>query len=357
MRILHGMTDVAGQGSYAVLGLQQNNVDAEMVVWEKNKFAYIDYKSLNISRKPLLYPISFLKMSLFAIKAMREYDVFHFHFSRSLMPFNLDLKVLKRLDKKVYMEYHGSDIRWQHYRTYPKFWPTADLPPKNTGKLKAIDRVQKYVDAYIVHDFELEKHLPKNDVPVYYAPLKINVDRFTPIFPDRNKTEKIRIVHAPSENIIKGSKYVEEAINSLKSRYDIEYVLVQNKPQNEALEIFATADIIVDQLFIGSYGVFAIESMAMGKPVVCYLADDMVSQFPKELPIVNATINDLAEKLESLIIDAEKRYSLGVQGRNYAENYHDYKYVAKELEEIYVGNIAPTSQREAFEYVRNLREG
>src|SRR6058998_2007963 len=35
-----------------------------------------------------------------------------------------------------------------------------------------------------------------------------------------------------------------------------------------------TADLLVDQLLTGWYGAVAVEMMALGKPVVCYLRED-----------------------------------------------------------------------------------
>ena len=61
MKIFHGMSDIAGQGSYAVAGLRENGVESELVVFRKNSFGYGEDKCLNISKNPLLYPWSALK--------------------------------------------------------------------------------------------------------------------------------------------------------------------------------------------------------------------------------------------------------------------------------------------------------
>ena len=55
------------------------------------------------------------------------------------------------------------------------------------------------------------------------------------------------------------------------------------------------ADLIVDQLIIGWYAMFAIESMALEKPVICYLREDLAIFIHKKilicenLPLINAT--------------------------------------------------------------------
>ena len=63
--------------------------------------------------------------------------------------------------------------------------------------------------------------------------------------------------------------------------------------------------------------------MALGKPVVTSLDDDVVRQteraFGIELPILAATKDDLAEKLAWLIKQPEERMRRGAAGRAYVD--------------------------------------
>ena len=148
-----------------------------------------------------------------------------------------------------------------------------------------------------------------------------------------------------------------DAYEKLKNKYsNIELVLVEGKTQQEAFEIYKTADIIVDQLFAGTYGVFAIESMALGKPVVTYISDEMKRNLPQELPIVSASIYSIESVLEELIINGRLRRDKGVEGREYVENYHNYKHVAYILRDIYYGKATPLTGRNAFNQVKIIRK-
>lgn len=354
-KILHGMVDVAGQGTYEVQGLKEKGIDAELVVWEKNRFAYSDYKSLNISRKPLLYPISLIKMVSFFVYGLFKYNIFHFHFSRSLLLFNFDLFWLKLFRKKVFMEYHGSDIRWQFYRNRPVYWPEEEVPGVSERSRRHSRLIHKYVDAYILHDAELLKHLPADDVPVYFLPLKLDISKFNMQIPKLNN-DKLLIVHANSGNVFKGSKYIMAALDNLHTRYKFEHILVQNMTQEEAHKIFEKADIIIDQMFFGAYGVFALESMAMGKPIISYISDDMLEEYPEELPIQVANIDNIESVIEKLILDENLRVTLGRQGREYVETYHDYRVVTEELLNIYLSDTVPCSAREGFARIKELKE-
>jgi glycosyltransferase involved in cell wall biosynthesis len=114
---------------------------------------------------------------------------------------------------------------------------------------------------------------------------------------------------------------------------------VHGVPHDEAVERFKRADIVVDQLHYLWHGVFAIESMAYGKPVVTHLDPAAVRQteegFGLKVPIVPATKDDLVEKLRPLVESFELRKRLGEEGRAYVERVHDLDKVADRFIELY----------------------
>jgi glycosyltransferase involved in cell wall biosynthesis len=77
--------------------------------------------------------------------------------------------------------------------------------------------------------------------------------------------------------------------------------------------------------------------MALGKPVVCYIHDSLLSTYPEGFPIVNANPDTIESVLEELLLSPQKRHDIGIQSREYAEGVHDIKVVAKRLEKIYLG--------------------
>lgn len=54
----------------------------------------------------------------------------------------------------------------------------------------------------------------------------------------------------------------------------------------------------------------------------CFIHQSLLSIYPSTLPIVNANIDNLPQKLAILIKDGNLRYKLDVEGRKYVENYH-----------------------------------
>ena len=87
------------------------------------------------------------------------------------------------------------------------------------------------------------------------------------------------------------------------------------------------------------HGVFAIECMAYGKPVVTHLDAEAVEKtenaFGRKVPVVSAGPEDLEAKLRPLVESFELRNRLGEEGRAYVEQVHDIDKVADRFIEIY----------------------
>ncbi len=356
LRIMHGLSEVAGQNSYSVQGLKEIGESAETVVYYKHPFAYKYDICLGINkanRKLFLYYA--LKLLFFYFRALFRYDVFHFHFGHSILN-GFELWTYHLFNKKFFFEFHGSDLRDQKKACEIMGMPFEEKDATNPKLHKRNKNICKKADGIIIHDDELIPYLPdiKNDY--YVVPLRVDLDKFVPCYP-KNSNEHIRIVHAPSARAFKGTKYVLEAFDVLSKKHEnIELVLVEGKTQEEAIEIYKTADIIVDQLYAGTYGVFAIECMALGKPVITYISEEMKECLPEELPIVSGNTKTICDALELLINDSEMRIMIGKQGRKYAEDYHDYRAIAYVLKDIYYGLAKPLSGREAFLQVKEKKE-
>ena len=95
----------------------------------------------------------------------------------------------------------------------------------------------------------------------------------------------------------------------------VDLEIVEGLHHDEARRRYEQADIVVDQLNAGWYGLFAIEAMALGKPVVTFLHEEAVARtedaFGTTVPIVSATAETLAAHLRPLVEDADHRRRVG----------------------------------------------
>jgi hypothetical protein len=212
------------------------------------------------------------------------------------------------LHKKSVFHYLGSDIR---------------------GKSREQLAYGTRADAEIVGSYDAIHWVPDAHV----IPPGLDLREFTPVPPSDSPNPLV--VHAPSNREKKGTRFVIEACEQLGVELDI----VEGVPHEEARARYARADIIVDQLAAGWHGVFALESMALGKPVVTHLKPDVVERsaegFGVRLPIVPATKETLADALRPLIDQPALRRELGAAGRAYVERVHDIERIANRLIDLY----------------------
>jgi glycosyltransferase involved in cell wall biosynthesis len=154
------------------------------------------------------------------------------------------------------------------------------------------------------------------------------------------------VVHAPSSQIVKGTETILSAVSELKKRgLCFEFKLIENLSNHEARKIYEAADIVVDQLRIGWYGVLAVECMALGKPVVSYIRDDLVQVFKNELPLANANLDNIQDVLRELIESFDVRQQISLRARSYVEKVHDADIVAQKLYNEY---------REIYNYSKSV---
>jgi glycosyltransferase involved in cell wall biosynthesis len=171
---------------------------------------------------------------------------------------------------------------------------------------------------------------------VHVIPIAIDLSRFQPVYPDAAKS-RLLVIHAPTNPEFKGTAYVEQAVRELQRDIDFEYRRVEHMNHDQAVRLYQDADIIVDQVRCGSYGLLSVEAMALGKPVVAYIRDDLKALFPPGLPIYNANPDNLRERLRELLTNPALRLELGLKGRKYVENHHAKEVAVDRLEQIYAG--------------------
>ena len=164
-------------------------------------------------------------------------------------------------------------------------------------------------------------------------PPGLDLRPFTPVPP--SDRERPLVIHAPSIRAKKGTEDVIAACAQLPVELD----LVEGVPHDEARERYARADIAVDQLRAGWHGIFALEAMALGKPVLSYLKPDVVEQAKRSygvrVPIVPTTADTLVETLRPLVASPAERRRIGAESRAYVERVHDIDRIADRLIDLY----------------------
>jgi glycosyltransferase involved in cell wall biosynthesis len=305
LRVVHCPVNTAGVPWANVQALRRRGVDAQLVVF--NRYPLHSEADWSLDRHGGLLRKQAAAWSALA-RLLPKADVFHFYFGLTLVPQSLQFPILGALRKKSVMHYLGSDIR---------------------GKSPAELAAGKKAGAEVVGSYDAIRWVPEAEM----IPPGIDVTAIEPAVP----AERSRpvILHAPSSRRRKGTEHVIEACKGL----DADLLLVEGLHHDEAFERYGEADIVVDQLNAGWYGLFAIECMALGKPVVTFLHDEAVARTEHELdtrvPIVRATKETLRAALAPLVASAAERQRIGAESRAYVEQVHDLERVADRLLALY----------------------
>ena len=305
MRVTHCPVNTAGIPWTNVQALRARGVDAQLVVFNRYKLhpeADLDLRrSGGFLRRQLTQARAFARLAPFT-------DVFHFYFGLTLLPKSIQFPLLRVLGKRSVMHFLGSDIR---------------------GKQPQQLAWAKRAGARVVGSYDAIRWVPDAHV----IPPGIDLSALEPAPPGERKRPVV--MHAPSSRTRKGTEHVVAACAEL----DVDLEIVEGLDHREAFERYRRADVIVDQLNAGWYGVFAIEAMALGKPVVAFLHDEASRRteeaFGIEVPIVNATKQTLVAALRPLVESPEERRRVGAASRAYVEQVHDVDRVADRLLALY----------------------
>jgi glycosyltransferase involved in cell wall biosynthesis len=305
LRVTHCPVNIAGIPWENVQALRRKGVDARLVVFERGRLH--PEADWSLDRRGGLARRLASQFMAFARLAPRT-DVFHFYFGLTLLPQSVQFPLLKLLRRRSVFHYLGSDIR---------------------GKTPAELAYGKRADAEIVGSYDAVRWVPEAHV----IPPGLDLRPFTPVPPSDSR--RPLVVHAPSSRAKKGTEHVIEAC----ARLPVELDIVEGVPHDVARDRYARADIVVDQLNAGWHGVFALESMALGKPVVAHLKPDVVERsaagYGVRIPIVPATAETLVEALRPLVEQPPLRRELGAAGRAYVEQVHDIDRIADRLIDLY----------------------
>jgi len=317
---LHNIAGVPYILSRAQRGL---GIGSDVVVFRKNSYGYGYDFNMQVDRLPrILQP--FLRVKELLSK-YRNYDVYHLH-SSSFLPFYLDAPILRLLNKKIVYHHHGSDVRELKFL-------------KNSIKIikKGIPFFSRLGNFHYVSTPDLLEIVPGSE----WLPNPVNVESLNEFARKhahaRKKREEIIVAHAPTNRKVKGTDFVINAVNQLKKEgLNIRLDLIENKEHETALQHILNADIVVDQLIVGWYGVQAIEAMILKKPVCVFIRKDLEKNFKGfSMPVCNSSVSSIKENLRELVLDDNLRNKLGENGEKYAKKMHDSNKIAEKTIKLY----------------------
>jgi hypothetical protein len=239
-----------------------------------------------------------------------------------------DIAALRAAGVNVGLLFHGSDIRLpsRHAKREPwsPFTPGDDLTERlETQARRHAELVESLGLPVFVSTVDLLDDVPDAQwLPVAIDPAPWQ-QAARPLFTG----ERPVVVHVPSHAQLKGTDRIDAVLTALHDSGVLEYRRVTGVPHSGMPAVIGDADIVVDQLRIGLYGVAAAEALAAGRIVVSYVGDAVRhrvrSLTGREVPIVEADPDTLGDVVTGLIADRDAAAERAAAGPAFVTELHD----------------------------------
>lgn len=359
MRVLHLPAPIGGMPWGLAQGERMLGLSSEVLIsmdsWLHYPADRVIFKNPPSSIIGKLFGLTTLIREVYRIR--NHYDVFHFNFGTSLIDlwrkkFPLQDLPFYKGKGKIVVTFNGCDAR-QKYSTMKRvaFSACHDqncyngiCNPEGQDKLKRlkISKFDHYADNIFTVNPDLMYFLPKR---TQFLPYTIyNWSEIQPL-PYKKNTKIFRIVHSTTNRAAKGSESILKALEKLKIRFKdhLEVILIEKMPNEKARQVYAEADLAIDQILIGWYGAFAVEVMKMGVPVMAFIRKEDLQFVPKAMAndcqhaIIQADPVSVYERLSEVIENPSMLRTYREAALEYVHRWHDPIYVAQITKSTYEG--------------------
>ncbi|WP_415278442.1 hypothetical protein ABXT72_00750 [Candidatus Pelagibacter sp. Uisw_094] len=286
----------------------------------------------------------FIGPILFAILCIKSKN-FLFFWNDGFLSFDenreFQFKFLKKNKKKVACFFCGSEIRSYYcsLKLEKKFnldnqirYRLLGQGKKNINdfemRLKEFCKItDKYADIIFNYETDQISYLKKKCYPFFYnfesKKFQLDLKKF-------NNLKTVKIVHAPTNPIIKGTPIIRAVIQKLKKlNYNIEYHELVDLKNSEVLKELKDAHIVINELYGYSPGLFSIEGMFSSCMVITSASEKFEKLLPKNSSkswVVGNYLNLEKQLLyylnrkEKIRIIAEKGYKWAQTNANLEKN-------------------------------------
>ncbi|MGE4425272.1 MAG: glycosyltransferase [Solirubrobacteraceae bacterium] len=328
-RVLLAAVEVAGVGSATRDALRRRGNDAHLWVIVPHPF--------QASHDRLLE--GYRARAAAALRAPFAFDVLHLQAGNTLAEF-LDVawaRIQPRRRPVVVMHYWGDDVRLRLRTGQIPIGADADWRNQQLRNERLMRRrlrlAARLCDAAIVSDLELADHARQWFRTVYLVPTPLELEGLPQARPAERPVA--RIVHAPSHRLKKGTDTIVSAVERLSRQRPVELRLLERMPRRDVWNAIADADIVVDQLGSQTTGVLALETMAIGRPVMVQYQPELLAPFARDTPAIAVSPETLEDEMARLLDDPDRRRRIGSAGRAFVRRVHDSDAVAAAIEHVY----------------------
>lgn len=356
MRILHGPLNIGNQPWTLSRAERRQGASSDVVLAFGSRFQFSADDILSDDNAASFR--SRLRRYGFGFLAALRYDVMHYYFGKTFLTssgyrsrgwllnrfFRADLFMTRKLGKKIFMTLQGCDARIARKSNIINKWTMC-----SSGKCSLFSTCVEFVDSErldMIRDilplcdkvFYLNPEIGHFVSGAHFLPYSnTDIIAIKPSLP--TQTGRPRIVHAPTDSGIKGTTLILNALDQLKGQFDFDLVLIEDKTHAEAMALYRSADLAIDQVLAGWYGGVAVEWMAMGKPVAAYIRDSDLGfidqNMRRDIPILQLRPSHLVEDLAAILSKRSQWRQIGEQSRQFVEKWHNPDKIARAMLRCY----------------------
>lgn len=287
------------------------------------------------------------------IWAIANFDFFHLYNDRGIIEpaggygsprFGIavrEMELYREAGKRLYTYAYGADHRTRNKTLALGKWSFCSECPEpgqycvcdDAGGASMLGTIGEYSTAVVAHGLAVKLIPGARNVPY----LTVDVAKFNPRKLVGRRVGELLVGHFPNHPYFKGSKYLEKAVLELQSEgYRVELLQLSGKPNDEILAAMQTIDVLVDQLVSGSFGLTAVEAMASGCPVICYLHAGVSVADLDTCPVIYADPDTIKDVLRDLVSDRTRLSVAEAAGPIYVKRNYSIEALARHLASLYV---------------------
>lgn len=223
---------------------------------------------------------------------------------------------------------HGTDLRLPSRHAQLDEWsPFRDAPAEWVRGLESRARHNhELLDALELPVFVSTPELLLDRPGATWLPLVVDPQRWaveTPVL----ERDVVRVLHAPTNPRVKGTRHIEPVLEKLEAEGLIEYVRVQGVPAEQMPALYRDVDVVLEQFALGMYSVTSVEAMAAGRLVFAHVHDqvrDHVRQSAGlDVPVQSATPAELDARLRDVLRCRDDYRAIAASGPAFVREVHD----------------------------------
>lgn len=293
-RIFLGPLEISGYYSALERGFHEQGLQARLVTLFPNPFGYtqatrnpwparwahrivLRHRTLRGAQRVITGALFVLASAFLVIWAVPRFSHFVFSWGTTLLPRQVDLRVLRLLGKHVTVVVgHGSEARPPYMATPEAAVPLdasalAALASSSAAIAARLRRLERRADIVIglptTSQF-LER--PFVDFLALGIPTPAATIGGDSTIPASAANSHFVILHVPSKPEVKGTAQIREAVRRVAARNpDVRYVELSGRSHREVLEAIGAASLVVDQLWSDiPMAVVGTEASAAGVPTL-----------------------------------------------------------------------------------------